>query len=67
MTAIQANFLLGKVLPCAGDVGMIHHVLDFNCDHVVAVAHGQQAQSPQVAFTLALAALAVVLSAARSA
>lgn len=48
-------------------IGTRYHLFDFNCDHVVAVAHGLKSESPQVALTLAATAILVALLAARAA
>lgn len=47
-------------------LGTSYRLFDFNCDHVVAVAHGQKPESPQVALTVAVAALVAALLVARA-
>jgi hypothetical protein len=40
-------------------IGTRYRLFDWNCDHVVAVAHGQKPESPQVAATTAAVVLAL--------
>ena len=46
-------------------LGTRYKVFELNCDHVVAIAHGQAPQSPQVAGTVAVATLVVAFIAAK--
>lgn len=47
-------------------IGIRYRLFDRNCDHVVAVAHGLKPESPQVAGTVAIAAIAALVFAAGS-
>jgi hypothetical protein len=43
-------------------IGTRYQPLHWNCDHLVAVAHGQEPESPQVAATATVAVIAVGIS-----
>ena len=45
-------------------IGARYHLLNFNCDHVAAAAHGRELASRQLVATVAIAALAAALWAA---
>lgn len=47
-------------------IGTRYRLFDWNCDHVVAVAHGLKSESPQVAGTVAIAAIVALVLAASS-
>lgn len=47
-------------------IGTPYHLFNWNCDNVVAVAHGLKHESPQLAGTVALAGVAALLLAAAS-
>src|SRR5690348_11485574 len=45
-------------------MGREYRLLEFNCDHFVALAHGQEARSPQLGATLTIALLFILVRAA---
>jgi hypothetical protein len=47
-------------------IGTPYRLFDWNCDHVVAVAHGRKPESPQLVGTAAIAAVVALVLAASS-
>ncbi|HKT72545.1 MAG TPA: lecithin retinol acyltransferase family protein [Steroidobacteraceae bacterium] len=57
-SALAANEVLRRAREL---VGRRYHIFDLNCDHVVAIVHGQKPESPQVHATVAIALIALSL------
>jgi Lecithin retinol acyltransferase len=47
-------------------IGSPYRLLDFNCEHVVAAAHGQTPKSPQLVLVAAVAVVALIFWAVKS-
>ncbi len=47
-------------------IGRGYLLLKFNCDHFIAIAHGQEPRSPQLGATIAVAFVAMIVGAAMS-
>jgi hypothetical protein len=49
-----------------GLIGALYRLLSFNCEHLIAAAHGLRPASPQLAAMIGIAAVAAVLWAVQS-